>query len=323
MLKRKSLYTLVASFCLFLFLFLAEVIFTEQMTNIDKQIATFFLSFTNEKLTILMIGISWFSNPFCLLLLSFSALFFLKDKEQKTGIFLNLAGVITLNQIIKQIIKRLRPTKDTLIIATGYSFPSGHAMVSLAFYGYLFFLLYKNTKKNKNLYFIFYILFVFLIGISRIYLGVHYFSDVLAGFFLSTFYLIFFIQAYEYFKKKRNYKKFFSSFKYATQGIFSSLKQERNMKIHFVIMHIVVLFGILCKISIVEWMICILCFSLVIGLEMVNTAIEETVDLITKEKKEEAKLAKDIAAGAVLIVAIASACIGLLIFIPKFVSYLS
>lgn len=112
-------------------------------------------------------------------------------------------------------------------------------------------------------------------------------------------------------------KKLLKSFKYAFDGIFTGIKEEQNMKIHIAIMILVIIFGIMLKISKMEWIICIILFGLVISMELINTAIENTVDLVTKEKNEQAKIAKDVAAGAVLVSAIASAIIGLIIFVPK------
>ena len=112
-------------------------------------------------------------------------------------------------------------------------------------------------------------------------------------------------------------KKFLYSFKYAFNGIKTGFLQERNVKIDVFIMTLVIISGIILKINKYEWIICIILFGLVISLEMINTAIERTVDLVTKEKSELAKNAKDISAGAVLVSAIASAIIGFMIFIPK------
>lgn len=114
-------------------------------------------------------------------------------------------------------------------------------------------------------------------------------------------------------------KKLINSFKYAFQGIYIGIKEERNIKIHIFIMILVILFGIMLKISKVEWIICIILFGNVIALELMNTAIENTVDLITKENNPKAKIAKDTAAGAVLVMAISSAIVGLIIFIPKII----
>lgn len=119
-------------------------------------------------------------------------------------------------------------------------------------------------------------------------------------------------------KKKRNLIiKMINSFKYAIEGICTSFKTERNMKIHALIMILVIILGILFKINKQEWITCIICFSLVIGGELFNTAIETVVDIIMPEKNDKAKLAKDISAGAVLVLAIGAAIVGLLIFIPK------
>lgn len=112
-------------------------------------------------------------------------------------------------------------------------------------------------------------------------------------------------------------KKLIKSFKYAFEGIFTGIKEEQNMKIHISIMILVIVFGIMLKISKIEWIICIALFGLVISMELINTAIENTVDLITKENNQQAKIAKDVAAGAVLVSAIVSSVIGLMIFIPK------
>lgn len=109
----------------------------------------------------------------------------------------------------------------------------------------------------------------------------------------------------------------YKSFGYAFQGIFNTIRTERNIKIHCTAAILVTIFGIWLQISKTEWMICFILFGLILALELVNTAVEATVDLFTEERKPLAKKAKDAAAGAVLIVAIFAAVIGILIFIPK------
>ena len=113
-------------------------------------------------------------------------------------------------------------------------------------------------------------------------------------------------------------KKLFRSFSYAIEGIMSSLRTERNMKIHFMVMILVIVMGLFFHLSLLEWLVCFLCFGLVIGSELINTAIEVTVDLVMPDKNEKAKLAKDISAGSVLVFAFISFIIGLIIFLPKF-----
>lgn len=112
-----------------------------------------------------------------------------------------------------------------------------------------------------------------------------------------------------------------SSFKYAMQGILWAFKTERNLKIHTSMMMIVVILGVIFKIAVWEWITCIILFALVIGAELLNTSIEEMVNLLSPEIRVHAKYAKDIAAGAVLIFATASAIVGVIIFLPKILVY--
>lgn len=120
--------------------------------------------------------------------------------------------------------------------------------------------------------------------------------------------------------KKKN--PLYKSFGYAFEGIFTGIKKERNMKIHCLAMLCVVVVGMVLRISITEWCICLILFGLILSLELVNTAVEAVVDLVTEEKKPLAKLAKDTAAGAVLIAAIMAAGAGALIFVPKILVFI-
>ncbi|MCI8587297.1 MAG: diacylglycerol kinase family protein [Clostridia bacterium] len=121
-------------------------------------------------------------------------------------------------------------------------------------------------------------------------------------------------------KIKNEPKKIVNSFKYAISGIITGFKEERNMKIHILAVVIVVILGIVLKISKTEWIICLILFGVVISAELFNTAIETVVDIAMPEINEKARIAKDVSAGAVLIQAIISAIIGIIIFAPKIVS---
>ena len=110
--------------------------------------------------------------------------------------------------------------------------------------------------------------------------------------------------------------KLIRSFGYAFNGIMLSLK-EQNMRIHLISACIVSLVGLFTGLTPVEWTILIITMALVIGAEMINTAIESVVNLASPEIHPLAKQAKDIAAGAVLVFALASVIIGLLVFLPK------
>ena len=122
-------------------------------------------------------------------------------------------------------------------------------------------------------------------------------------------------------KKKQNHK-LYGGFQYAYAGIVTGLKQEQNMKMHAVMTALVVIAGFFFHISMTEWCICLGLFGLVMALELVNTAVEAVVDLVTAKRHPLAKIAKDTAAGAVLIAAIMAAVIGLLIFVPKGLMFL-
>lgn len=118
----------------------------------------------------------------------------------------------------------------------------------------------------------------------------------------------------------RKMKKIRNSFKYAIEGIWTSFKTERNMKIHIFIMLLVILLGIILKINMNEWIICVILFSTVIAAELFNTAIETVVDIVMPYKNPKAKIAKDVAASAVLILAIGSIVVGGIIFLPKIIN---
>ena len=111
-------------------------------------------------------------------------------------------------------------------------------------------------------------------------------------------------------------KSLLKSFKYAFEGVIFAFKFNRNIRIHFLVAFIVVLVSLYFHLSPFEMSILGVMILLVISSEMINTAIEEMVNLITNEHKKEAKIAKDVAAGMVLISSIGSVIVGILIFVP-------
>ncbi len=127
-------------------------------------------------------------------------------------------------------------------------------------------------------------------------------------------------------KKRKQIKKalklqgkndFFTSVGHALDGINYTANNERNFKIEIAFAFIVTIMGFILKISILEWTILVLTMAMVLSLELVNTAIERSVDLVTKDYRELAKVAKDASAGAVLVMSMFSVIIGILIFLPK------
>lgn len=102
-------------------------------------------------------------------------------------------------------------------------------------------------------------------------------------------------------------------------GLKHTWKKEQNFRIHLLFTIVVILFAQLLKVPIVEQMLLFIVIGLVLSLELINTAIENVVDMITKTYDKRAKIVKDVAAGAVLIFSIIAVIIGILIFVPKIV----
>ena len=187
---------IIFSVCLILFLALAEDVFNKEIMQGDIIGYNFVKTYLiKEQVTPVMKIVTFFGGATCLIGLTIILFIIIKNKKIGLLIGINLVTITILNQLFKFILQRPRPTKNRIINENGYSFPSGHSMISMAFYGFLIYLIYKYVKNKKLKYIsitLISILIIF-IGISRIYLGVHYTSDILAGFLFSISYLIIFI----------------------------------------------------------------------------------------------------------------------------------
>ena len=269
-------------------------------------------------------------HPVVLLVISLSMIHILKQRKYFIALLGNLILTVLLNVAIKGSFMRIRPPQEMhLVMESGYSFPSGHAMVAASFYGFIAYMLKQADLKKNQRYALTVMnaLIVFLVGCSRIYLGVHYATDVIGGFCVSVMYLILYTEVISHYFAAEALdaahhhldvkQELVLSFAYAFRGIFDGIKNERNMMIHYSAVVLVVVFGVTLKLTVTEWGICLILCGMVIALEQVNTAIEAVVDLVTEEHKELARLAKDTAAGAVLVAAITAAIVGGLIFFPK------
>lgn len=123
------------------------------------------------------------------------------------------------------------------------------------------------------------------------------------------------------YSNKLDAKRLGRSFKAAFEGIASTYKKEQNIKIHTIISLIVVLGGFIFKINYIEWLVCLVLIGFVMMAEFFNTAIEYVVDLASPEIHPLAKAAKDTASAGVLMMAIISALVGCVIFIPKIIEF--
>lgn len=195
---KKNLKWVVLFICLVGFLALAEDVFNKEIMNGDiigyKLISTFLIS---DFVTPIAKFITNFGGAIFLSIATVMLFLLIKNKKIGLSIISNIVIITILNQLLKRILQRPRPTEFRIVEETGYSFPSGHSMVSMAFYGYLIYLIYRYIKNKYVKWILITILSILicLIGISRIYLGVHYTSDVLGGFLISISYLVVYISS--------------------------------------------------------------------------------------------------------------------------------
>ena len=143
-------------------------------------------------LTPIMQSISELALPVVLVVMLLAVQAFAPGRRPGLFAALNLVGVVLVNQVFKFIVQRPRPEGFRLIAESGYSFPSGHSMVAMGFYGLLAWMAwhYERDAHVRRVSVAGFGLVIVLIGISRIYLGVHYASDVIAGFCLSAAWLM-------------------------------------------------------------------------------------------------------------------------------------
>ena len=192
----KNIKWIILFICILITVLIAEDVMEKEIMELDtigyKIMSEHIMS---DTITPIAKAITQFGGAIFLITLSIILLIVIKNKKIGILIWINLAISTIINQILKNIIQRPRPTEFRIINENGYSFPSGHSMASAAFYGFLIYLIYKKVK-NKYLKWTLISLLsilIILIGASRVYLGVHYTSDVIAGILISTSYLIMFI----------------------------------------------------------------------------------------------------------------------------------
>lgn len=167
---------------------LSATLIREEFFSFDKAVISTVRSFSSETMDVVMVFITELGSSFTLgtLLLVGMILLFLKRKDRLASLifFLVVAGGGLVNSLLKNLFERERPNVNRLIEIDGFSFPSGHSMGSMLFYGFLVYLLFRSKQRMQRKIGLGILLsiIILLIGISRIYLGVHYPSDVLAGF---------------------------------------------------------------------------------------------------------------------------------------------
>lgn len=193
---KQSLKIILFSLCIILFVYLTKLLLLNEIKLFDDMVFNLVANLRCEPLTIIFKFFSFLCSFYFVIILTIIIMLFSKDRKVTFYIVLNVLFCFFLNQTLKFFFARSRPTEINLIVENGYSFPSGHSMLSLAYYGFFVYLILNSNikRKNKILAIISLALLIFFIGLSRIYLGVHYASDVLAGFAISAAYLILYIQ---------------------------------------------------------------------------------------------------------------------------------
>ena len=184
----------ISTICIVFFLIIGLYLIEINDNVIDKNIYNFIISFKSSGVTKFFKIITSFAGIEFMIISVIVVLLLKRLKHKRFFIILNLVNDIILNTLLKFLFKRERPFDLMLIEESGYSFPSGHTMVACIFYGFIIWLINKSnySRKIKIVINSFLIILIILIGISRIYLGVHYVSDVIGGYLISISYLIIF-----------------------------------------------------------------------------------------------------------------------------------
>jgi len=188
-------------FYLFVLLFFVDLIMviTGFSSNFDNAISLFFSVHNNVIFTNIFKAISFICSPKFMIVLNVLLFIFIivKKKYKLLIIVLSSISSVIINNLVKIIVKRKRPDYLRMVMEKSYSFPSGHAMISVLFFGSIIYLVNKHNLKYKKLITFSLSTFILLIGISRIYLGVHYLTDVVGGYLLGFIVLFLIIHLFE------------------------------------------------------------------------------------------------------------------------------
>ena len=189
---RKNARTIAVLLAALVFVWLLEEVSEGEIMTLDALAYRFFVvTLRSDVMTPIMEGFTSLSSVAVILVMALVVAAFAPGKAPGRCVCANVVGALVLNQVLKFIIQRPRPDGFRLATASGFSFPSGHSMVAMAFFGLLAWLVwkYEADRRLRRLYATGFALVIVMIGVSRIYLGVHYASDVLGGFCLSMAWL--------------------------------------------------------------------------------------------------------------------------------------
>ncbi len=177
--------------------------------SFDIRVADFFFSLREPWLVGFFSAITILGEWQVIILFVFITLlvlWFLKKRVYIIPLLLSVVGSEAMTYLIKAILRRPRP-ELAFYLEDSFSFPSGHATIAVAFYGFLLFMFLRFVKTQKSKIFFFFagLFIILMIGFSRLYLGVHYFSDVLGGYLVGFLWLAIAISAFNYFNAKSSF----------------------------------------------------------------------------------------------------------------------
>jgi undecaprenyl-diphosphatase len=213
-LKKQLTWALMISLlCAIGFGLIALLVSDKKIAQFDSTIIAFIQGLESPGLTSIMKFFTFIGSGTQVVIIALLVIFFLfKVLHHRRELILFIwvvLGTTILNEILKTIFHRARPTIHRIVDANGFSFPSGHSMAAFSLYGVIAFLLWRHlsTSLGRGLIIIFSIFMIIMIGVSRIYLGVHYPSDVLGGFLASGCMLAVSIWFYQSYMEKRSKSK--------------------------------------------------------------------------------------------------------------------
>ncbi len=195
---------IILGILLFIFAIVAHEVLDEPLLAFDTTIYHAVISIKSSFWTSFFLFVTSFASPIVIIIISALLFILFKNKKYAWLSLGSLSLIFIINTVLKYIFSRPRPFEWMLIEETGYSFPSAHAMIAMAFYGLLIYLIWQTqiSKKMKKILTIVIAILIILIGISRIYLGVHYCTDIIGGFTLSLSYLIIVTSVIDYYRLK-------------------------------------------------------------------------------------------------------------------------
>lgn len=189
---KKNTKWIICVVCFLIFLILGFLVLTEKDIYLDSFVYKFISGYISNDLTRNVKYLTSLASAIVVIIITVFTFIFFKNKKYGFFMVVDLIIITLFQFILKYSFARVRPVDINLIEESGYSFPSGHSLTAMAFYGLIIYFIHRSnlSKKSKIIYTILFSIIIFIVGLSRIYLGVHFFTDVLGGFAFSISFLI-------------------------------------------------------------------------------------------------------------------------------------